>query len=62
MSLLHRLEPGACRLAEAGVAVTAMWLLGTIHNFLVIDDLQGSGPTVSALRVVGDALRTALHE
>jgi acetyl esterase len=52
----------ARRLAEAGVEVTAMRLLGTIHNFPVIDDLQGSGPAISALRVVGDALRTALHE
>lgn len=52
----------AHRLIEAGVAVTAMRLLGTIHNFPVIDDLQGSGPTISALRVVGDALRAALHE
>jgi acetyl esterase len=52
----------ARRLAEAGVAVTAMRLLGTIHNFPVNDDLQGSGPAISALRVVGEALRTALHE
>jgi acetyl esterase len=52
----------AHRLAEAGVEVTAMRLLGTIHNFPVIDDLQGSGPAISALRVVGNALRTALHE
>jgi acetyl esterase len=49
----------AARLAEASVAMTAMRLLGTIHNFIVIDDLQRSGATVSALR---DALRTALHE
>ncbi len=52
----------AHRLAEAGVKVTAMRLLGTIHNFPVIDDLQASGPAISALRVIGDALRTALHE
>jgi acetyl esterase len=52
----------ARRLTEAGVAVVAMRMLGTIHNFPVIDDLQGSGPAMSALRVVGDALRTALHE
>jgi acetyl esterase len=52
----------AHRLVEAGVAVTAMRLLGTVHNFPVIDDLQSSGPTVSVLRIVGDALRTALHK
>jgi acetyl esterase len=51
----------AHRLAEAGIAVTAMRLLGTIHNFPVNDDLQASGPAISALRVVGDALRIALH-
>jgi acetyl esterase len=55
-------EMYAHRLAEAGVAVTAMRLLGTIHNFPVVDDLQESGPTIVALRVVGDALRTALYE
>lgn len=55
-------ERYAQRLADAGVAVTAMRLLGTIHNFPVIDDLQGSGPAVTAHRVVGDALRTALRE
>jgi acetyl esterase len=49
------------RLAEAGVAVTAMRFLGTIHNFYVIDDLQRSGPAMCALRFVGDALREALH-
>lgn len=51
----------AHRLFEAGVAVTAMRLLGTVHNFTVIDDLQGSGPAITALSVVGEALRTALH-
>ncbi|WP_263366501.1 alpha/beta hydrolase [Edaphobacter bradus] len=55
-------ERYAQRLADAGVAVTAMRLLGTIHNFPIIDDLQESGPAVTALRVVGDALRTALRE
>lgn len=55
-------ESYANRLAEAGVAVTGMRLLGTIHNFPVIDDLQESGPTIAALQVVGDALRTALYE
>lgn len=49
------------RLSEAGVVVTAMRFLGTIHNFPVIDDLQGSRPAICALRVVGDALKEALH-
>jgi hypothetical protein len=49
------------RFTEAGVAVTAMRFLGTIHNFAVIDDLQRSRPAICALRVVGNALREALH-
>jgi acetyl esterase/lipase len=53
--------PYSRRLAEAGVAVTTMRLLWTIHNFCVIDDLQGSEPAICALRVVEDALREAMH-
>jgi acetyl esterase len=34
----------------------------TAARWVQSHDLHGSGPTVSALRVVGDALRTALHE
>lgn len=54
-------EQYAHRLAEAGVAVTAMRLLGTIHNFPAIDELQDSGPSILALRTVGEALHSALH-
>lgn len=54
-------EQYAHRLAEAGVFVTAMRLLGTIHNFPVIDDLQDSGPSILALRTVGEALHSALR-
>ena len=55
-------ERYAQRLIEAGVAVTGARFFGTIHNFTVIDSLRQSGPTVSALGFVGDALRTALYE
>ena len=55
-------EQYARRLFQAGVRVTAMRLLGTIHNFTVIDDLQESGPALCAMRVAGDALRAALDE
>jgi acetyl esterase len=55
-------EQYAQRLMEAGVAVTGVRFFGTIHNFTVIDSLRESGPAVSALSVVGDALRTALYE
>lgn len=51
----------AHRLAEAGVEVTAMRALGTLHNFYVIDELQESGPAKAVLHLVGKALRTALH-
>lgn len=51
----------ARRLFEAGVPVTAMRLLGTLHNFTVVDDLRESTPAVCAMQVVNHALRTALH-
>lgn len=52
----------ARRLFEAGVPATAMRLMGTLHNFTVIDDLRESGPAVCAMQIVDHALRTALHE
>jgi acetyl esterase len=54
-------EHYAKRLMQAGVAVTATRYLGTLHNFLVIDDLQDSGPASSALLAMGNALQLALH-
>ena len=54
-------EKYAHRLAKAGVEVTAMRALGTLHNFCVIDALQRSGPARSALHLVGQALSRALH-
>lgn len=54
-------EAYAHRLAQAGVSVTAIRFLGTLHNFIVLDDLADSGPALSALSLIGDALRTALH-
>lgn len=54
-------ERYAHRLAEAGVEVTAMRALGTLHNFYVIDELQESGPAKSVLHLVGEALRHALR-
>lgn len=52
----------ARRLIEAGVKVTAVRLMGTVHNFPVIDDLQFSGPAICALQMAGDALHRALHD
>jgi acetyl esterase len=54
-------EAYAHRLAHAGVPVTAIRFLGTIHNFYVLDDLADSGPSQTALRVTGDALKAALY-
>lgn len=54
-------EKYAHRLAKAGVEVTAMRALGTLHNFYVIDALQSSGPARSALHLVGHALSRALY-
>jgi acetyl esterase len=49
-------------LMGAGVEVTALRFLGTLHNFLVIDALRESGPSVAALGVTADRLRRSLHE
>lgn len=51
----------ARRLFDAGVPATATRLMGTLHNFTVIDDLCKSGPAVCAMQIVNHALRTALH-
>jgi acetyl esterase len=54
-------EAYARRLARAGVPVTALRFLGAIHNFYVLDALADSGPSQSALRITGDALKAALY-
>jgi len=54
-------EAYARRLTKVGVPVTAVRFLGTIHNFYLQDALADSGPTQSALRLIGDALKTALY-
>jgi len=54
-------EAYARRLMKVGVPVTAVRFLGTIHNFYLQDALADSGPTQSALRFIGDALKAALY-
>jgi acetyl esterase len=54
-------ESYARMLTDTGVEVTCISFRGTIHNFPVIDDLQESEPSIRALRIIGEALRTALH-
>ncbi len=49
------------RLIAAGNAATVLRCEGTIHNFLIIDDLQESGPAVAATAALGQALWNALH-
>jgi acetyl esterase len=55
-------ERYAQRLMGAGIEVTALRFLGTIHNFPVIDALRESGPSLTALGVTADMLRRSLHE
>ena len=54
-------EAYARRLMKVGVPVTAVRFLGTIHNFYLQDALADTGPTQSALRIIGDALKAALY-
>lgn len=49
------------RLIAAGNEATVLRCEATIHNFLIIDDLQHSGPAISATAALGKALWTALH-
>jgi acetyl esterase len=54
-------ESYAHKLAQAGVSVTAMRLTGTVHNFMVIDELQHSFPARSAMQSLIERLQLALH-
>lgn len=54
-------EAYARRLVQLGVHVTAVRFLGTLHNFYLQDALANSGPTRSALHLIGNALKEALY-
>ena len=52
-------EAYAQKLAQAGVRVTSVRYLGTIHGFAVLNTLAESAPTKAAVAQVTDALRRA---
>jgi len=51
----------ARKLMQGGVEVTATRYLGTIHDFMVLNELVDTPPSRAALRQATDALRGALH-
>ncbi|MFF4547751.1 alpha/beta hydrolase [Streptomyces sp. NPDC001435] len=54
-------EAYAARLREAGVPVTAVRVLGMVHDFLMLDSLRDCYATNVARRIAVGALRNALH-
>ena len=54
-------EAYAAKLREAGVDVTAVRVLGMVHDFLMLDTLRDSRATVVARTLAIEALRRALH-
>lgn len=55
-------EAFARRLAKAGVPVTAVRFLGTLHGFMVIDELAHEMQATSAMRLLAAKLSGALKE
>jgi acetyl esterase len=55
-------EAYAAKLREAGVDVTAVRVLGMVHDFLMLDSLRDANATKLARRLAVDALKTALHD
>ncbi|MFI1282641.1 alpha/beta hydrolase [Streptomyces sp. NPDC020858] len=54
-------EAYAAKLRKAGVDVTAVRVLGMVHDFLMLDSLRDSKATVVARTMAVEALRQALH-
>ena len=54
-------EAYAAKLREAGVDVTAVRVLGMVHDFLMLDSLRDTRGARVALQLTIDALRRALH-
>ncbi|MDX6345213.1 MAG: acetyl esterase [Streptomyces sp.] len=55
-------EAYAAKLREAGVDVTAVRVLGMVHDFLMLDLLRDTNATKVARHLTIDALKTALHD
>ncbi|MFB7981969.1 alpha/beta hydrolase [Streptomyces vinaceus] len=53
-------EAYAARLREAGVPVTALRALGTIHDFVMLDALRDTRAARTAVRLAADTLREVL--
>jgi acetyl esterase len=53
-------EAYARRLAQAGVSVTAVRYLSTIHDFLLLNPIAGTSPTRGALEHITAAVRNAI--
>ncbi|PVM82893.1 alpha/beta hydrolase [Caulobacter endophyticus] len=54
-------EAYARKLMRAGVEVTALRLIGAIHDFMVLEALRDTPPATAAVRQTIDFLRTALR-
>jgi acetyl esterase len=54
-------EAYAAKLREAGVQVTAVRVLGMVHDFMMLDSLRNTAANNVALKLAGDTLRDALH-
>jgi len=54
-------EAYARKLMRAGVEVTALRLIGAIHDFMVLEPLRDTPPAMAAVRQTIDFLRTALR-
>jgi acetyl esterase/lipase len=54
-------EAYAAKLREAGVDVTAVRVLGMVHDFLMLDSLRDSKATTVARTLAIEALQRALH-
>lgn len=54
-------EAYAAKLRAAGVRVTAVRVLGTVHDFMMLDSLRDTAANNVALKLAGDTLRDALH-
>jgi acetyl esterase len=52
-------EAYASKLREAGVQVTAVRYLGTIHDFILLDALRDTGAARAAIAQTANTLRTA---
>ena len=46
----------------AGVTVKAVWVLGTIHDFMMLEALANTPPVRGAIALASEELRKVLRE